>query len=149
MLVKLVLSVGRWQAFRSGRTWGSERSFPLDGPFLLKPRAPSGAMLGKGERAFSLPPRLCSVKDPEIRFPQQAWFLAVYFWKAAPATSPHRGALGGFPKAGEANGARRRGVSAALPFGLTGVNLDTCGRWALHPIQADVCLAGKYIVWFV
>lgn len=35
VLVELVLSARTWQACRSGRTWGSERSFPLEGPFLL------------------------------------------------------------------------------------------------------------------
>lgn len=55
VLVKLVLSARTWQAFRSGRTWGSERSFPLEGPFLLG--ISNGAHTiwcnhGKGGRGF-------------------------------------------------------------------------------------------------
>lgn len=109
-------------------------------------RTPSGAILGKGERAFSLPPPLCSVKDPKILFLQQAWVLAVYFGKAAPAMSPHRGALGGFPKAGKAT-PRRRGVSVTLLFGLSGVNLDTYGPYTPYTLTfawLESTLCGSY-----
>lgn len=51
--------------------------------------------MGKGDRAFSLPPPLLSVKDTKVQFLQQDQVSAVQFGKAAPASSPHPSALDG------------------------------------------------------
>jgi len=51
--------------------------------------------LGKGDRAFSLPPPLFSVKDPKLRFPWQDWVSAAQLGKAAPGNPPRASALGG------------------------------------------------------
>lgn len=64
VLVKLVLSARTWQAFRSGRMWGSKRSFPLAGPFLLRNSNSARTIWlnhGKGGQGFfpSTPTLLC------------------------------------------------------------------------------------------
>lgn len=51
--------------------------------------------MGKGDRAFSLPPPLFPVNDTKVQLLQRDRVSAVPFGKAAPARSPHPSALGG------------------------------------------------------
>lgn len=51
--------------------------------------------MGKGDRAFSLPAPLFSVKDPKVHFLQRDQVSAVQLGIAAAVSSPHPSALGG------------------------------------------------------
>lgn len=78
VLAKLALSARSWQGFRSGGTRGSEHSFPLRGPFLLRSSSSAHTIWrkhGKGELGFfpSTPTPL--VEIPEFTLHNGAEFL--------------------------------------------------------------------------
>lgn len=122
VLVKLALSARSWHGFSIGGTQGSEHSFPLRGPFLLRNSSSAHTIWrrhGKGGLGFfpSTPTPL--VEIPEFSLHKGLSFCSLVWGSSTCELPPSQGApwaLGGFLKAGKAKSKGWRICGAALGF---------------------------------
>lgn len=124
VLVKLAWSARSWQGCRNGGTRGSEHSFPLTGPSLLRGSSSAHTIwrkYGKGGLGF-FPSTPTLVEIPELTLHHGAEFLLFGFWESSTCELPPpprgaRWALGRVSKReSQERGAAWRICGAALGF---------------------------------